>query len=1178
VSITHIAQNTTITSGSNYSPTTVANILTASFRTASSNPSGGGATTWTLGAGGGGGNQEQWWGAVTATGAHAFNFAGTLQSLDEFSNGSTATLWSVDKNGITHTGASGSTFAGPTLTPTGSGELAVYNFEALSVSSGGTSGFTYEAGATSIDEIAYDLNVGAAVTPSVNVGTSGFGAACAGVLYSALVGTDASAGLAAATVAAYGPSETVAPTARVAGVTATALSAAPDVQPVASVAAVIAAAYNASVVTGDFAPAGTAPVSVAALLASAKVGSGAGLANVAATAYNASIWPYSQLPVFSVQVAQNNNPFDPPSAMVWSEQRDWVRKIRVQIGKTGSLDRVNASTASITFNNRYDPVTGIGGRFTPSNTNSPLYNANPFYGLVPEKPIRVVASFGGISYPIFYGFVDSWGPSILGQWNQDAVLAASDILSLLNTRYLANTTLYPNTVLASVPNCYARCGDFQTPIAGASQVTLQDSSGYGSVLLVPGLAAASGSNWTGGQGGPFLYDPNTALALGDSSALSTAISAVQSALAQANSNQSAVSSASGAESAALSTASSALSALSSAVSTASADNSSASSVFITAALPYSAGYNAVLSAISLTTSFISGGTQAEASAAIAAWNAGQSGWTNSAGQALTVTTGSSTAPNNLAASYANSVAADCANVASLVASAMAALAAYTQAQAAYGTAAGASAIAGEAYTAALAAIPESGAYIALSTSAGGMFSGDLWFATTTLPTSGYWTQTVASVSGNSSAVGAFQINTTGQLCFNWGTPGGSLATEIASSAVVTDGNFHHLSWSMSGHGGTIIVELDGVTLGSFSNANLSRGISGSIYVGGLWKNPAVVCDFIGTVSDIATYSTQIAISVMDNHDTVGTYFQNVETTDQRLLKVLDVALGPAVVANLTLDFDAGTQLCAPETNPTIQTQGLSYAQSVSDTEAGLLHVGGDGAIHFWNRRHPTTGSRSTTSQGIVGDNLSTATYHYLADLQIVRQNRNLFTDIQAMISTGASSATAAGTPTATTPPQLQEAINTAAQGPIGPRVLQRSGLLYASEQGAADLATLYELRYSVPVDEVAVMSLSSLAANQVNLPIMLGSKLWDRLTVQRQGPGESGFSGDQLAIKIDHQMDIDTTEWKTTFALSPYELIPAQADVANVAATAYNAHVSTNTPTAGVAQVQAAALNPTAVP
>lgn len=64
-------------------------------------------------------------------------------------------------------------------------------------------------------------------------------------------------------------------------------------------------------------------------------------------------------------------------------------------GKSDDLAQVQAGTGTLTLR---DPD----GRYNPANPAGPLYGS-----LRPQRPCRILATYGGTAYPLFYGFVRS---------------------------------------------------------------------------------------------------------------------------------------------------------------------------------------------------------------------------------------------------------------------------------------------------------------------------------------------------------------------------------------------------------------------------------------------------------------------------------------------------------------------------------------------------------------------------------------------------------------------------------------------------------------------------------------------------------------------------------------------------------------------------------------------------
>ena len=79
-----------------------------------------------------------------------------------------------------------------------------------------------------------------------------------------------------------------------------------------------------------------------------------------------------------------------------------VRTINTNRGRRRALERFGTGTATITLDNR-------DRSFDPTNTASPYYNATVgVTGVVPSIPVVIRATWNGVTYPIFRGFIDSW--------------------------------------------------------------------------------------------------------------------------------------------------------------------------------------------------------------------------------------------------------------------------------------------------------------------------------------------------------------------------------------------------------------------------------------------------------------------------------------------------------------------------------------------------------------------------------------------------------------------------------------------------------------------------------------------------------------------------------------------------------------------------------------------------
>jgi len=109
-------------------------------------------------------------------------------------------------------------------------------------------------------------------------------------------------------------------------------------------------------------------------------------------------------PTYSVEVSFT----DPKLTPVWQDITSRVRKTSITRGRESEMSRIEAGTAQVTLDNqdrRFDPT----------------YTAGPYYGvLLPMRPLRIRATWEGITYDVFRGFIEDWGQ----EWpvNRDVVV------------------------------------------------------------------------------------------------------------------------------------------------------------------------------------------------------------------------------------------------------------------------------------------------------------------------------------------------------------------------------------------------------------------------------------------------------------------------------------------------------------------------------------------------------------------------------------------------------------------------------------------------------------------------------------------------------------------------------------------------------------------------------------
>jgi hypothetical protein len=1039
----------------------------------------------------------------------------------------------------------------------------------------------------------------------------------------------AGVGTAAASAFALSPTNFV--RAQGASVTATAYAPTWSVAGIAGVASVVATAY--SLATGSV---GVSPTPITA--------------GATAQAYRAGLPPFSQIPITFLEVAFNNNIFDPLSSMVWTNITQYMNKdATIVYGREHNLDGTSAATLEVTLNDR-------DGRFTPYNISSPYYGNGRTTGLIPSKPVRMFAQNAGVNYPVFYGYVDSWTPSVLDPTNQDAVLHATDLLGVLGKTYLANTTIYPNLVGTSNPIAEFRLGDFTSSYNGTTTQALADYTSLGGTgsIVVPNLPAASVAAlqtpfYLGGQTGQFLYDINTQIALGNSSTAQNAITQNQQNIQ--NAEQSLTS-----DEAQLVTDQAQLAADQATLANdiATAENITGGGIS-DASAAYSAVGNMYLACTAAATGLVGLATSTYNQAV----SDGHTNTINSAAFTLGIANGAlsvalssdgsaaniigafsalqsqqSAAAANNAVNVVNTALANVNNAVTWIGNTLncfqateaqantdadtntansaafaepyaqaaqtdaqnALDALYTvqsdaqNAQNAWNTVVGdqsqitqdntyitkdealiaadqASITAGS--VAAQTTVAYTSAYVIANPGSSSIYGGVGWFTTLSLPVPTYLNQVIATISqptgGTATTV---QVNTNGYVTLNYGGTVEVTSASVINAAgnptsIVNDGNVHMIAWTLSA-AHTMSLYLDGILQGSFTNSGLYPGIQASphpkIAIGGSpLLSGTLQGDFIGTVQDFVFFSTPPTAAAIAALYVLGSKFQHIHTTTDRTNDALLIGLGQTAYNNIPNDV-MGNSLCFPEVNQTIQTTALSYIGQVAETENGFFFQNPNATITQLPINWVQTNPSSEISQGLFADNTSTVFHYGVENFQFPLDNEDLYSSIQIMQSTGTTSITDTGTPTQLNNlGQFIEVTNNTSASTFGPNTLQQSGILLENQSDMYFLANLLLARYAFPIPRVQSIQLSSANAN--NLPQMLGRQLWDKVTVQRQGPGETSFSQECVVEQITHKIDVTVPVWTTTFALSPFELIyinNGYGSVAGVAAAALGATVTTH--------------------
>lgn len=145
----------------------------------------------------------------------------------------------------------------------------------------------------------------------------------------------------------------------------------------------------------------------------------------ASVTYDASTTTYDGygtqlgIPYLTVEVAFDDGPY--VASPTWTDVSSYVRAVSTRRGRGDDL-AVFTGTATLTLSNR-------DRRFDP------FYTTGPYYGkLLPRRQIRIRATSGANTYPVFRGYIAGWPVSYTDAGKDSTVtIECFDALSLLST-------------------------------------------------------------------------------------------------------------------------------------------------------------------------------------------------------------------------------------------------------------------------------------------------------------------------------------------------------------------------------------------------------------------------------------------------------------------------------------------------------------------------------------------------------------------------------------------------------------------------------------------------------------------------------------------------------------------------------------------------------------------------
>ena len=177
----------------------------------------------------------------------------------------------------------------------------------------------------------------------------------------------------------------------------------------------------------------------------------------------------ASLPTLSVQIAFNPTNLQ-TLTQTWTDVTQWVRDFSTSSGRQHFLDRIESSTIRMTLDNR----TGYFLNGTTNGTGAVIQT---------RLPIKVTATVGATTYPIFWGLTESAEERTADQLNQDIILTATDNTKYLSLLYMNRPTFWSNYAKSANALSWYRCDGTQVMV---DQISTFNGQVVGAVVNVPG--------------------------------------------------------------------------------------------------------------------------------------------------------------------------------------------------------------------------------------------------------------------------------------------------------------------------------------------------------------------------------------------------------------------------------------------------------------------------------------------------------------------------------------------------------------------------------------------------------------------------------------------------------------------------------------------------------------------
>lgn len=124
----------------------------------------------------------------------------------------------------------------------------------------------------------------------------------------------------------------------------------------------------------------------------------------------------------------------------WTNVSAYIKEFDTQSGRQHFLDRVEAGTATVTFNNRTGYFFNGGDSEYPTGPDG----NGTGYVIDARMPLAITGTWDGVTYPVFKGYTDTVTEDITDVVNTDLSVDCSDLLKYLSLCYMTRSAFWPS--------------------------------------------------------------------------------------------------------------------------------------------------------------------------------------------------------------------------------------------------------------------------------------------------------------------------------------------------------------------------------------------------------------------------------------------------------------------------------------------------------------------------------------------------------------------------------------------------------------------------------------------------------------------------------------------------------------------------------------------------------------